>query len=133
MLQKSLPIFRLKFQRSVDDGRISSSDIDIIYPINPLTNLRVNELTLLISPDTPESVRNSVSQRLVDNRQTDVGLSEEDKVRFMIPRSCQSLSEVSAYRDMLSDFINANNVAEPNTSEPAIDTTDKSNSNLSSD
>ena len=95
-------------------------EVEQLFPIDPSTGQVVDLLSQILSTDNP-LLRDSLMSRLETVSPTSSGLSGVDdatKLSLLKPRSCQSLSELADYADVVSSALEQLNVKPKPESEP---------------
>lgn len=90
------------------DGMIDSEEMDVTYPVDPLTGNRQSLVVRALNARTPPALRNQLMasvDTLPPDRELDKHLSDDDKLSLMKPRLCQSRQEIQGYSDYIQDFV----------------------------
>lgn len=131
MIKVNKPAVVPEFPQYINDGRIDSSLNDGLYPIDPVTNLPISDISLLLSPDTPDEVKRLTTERMV-RLPSSSSVDEDTSVRVLIPRSCQSFAERSQFAQYLESVVKDWN-HEFNDSDLSSDNSESTVSDLTSD
>lgn len=90
------------------DGMIDSEEMDVTYPVDPLTGNRQSIVVRALNARTPPVLRNQLMasvETLPPDRELDKHLSDDDKLSLMKPRLCQTRQEVQGYSDYIQNFV----------------------------
>lgn len=88
-------------------GFIDKGEVDVTYPVNPVTGMRETQLSRALDSRTPAIVRNQLLNS-IEQLPPDMdlsGLSDDDKLSVCKSRYCQSRPEMARYYDYLKDNV----------------------------
>lgn len=88
-------------------GFIDNGEVDVTYPVNPVTGMRETQLSRALDSRTPAIVRNQLLNS-IEQLPPDMdlsGLSDEDKLTVCKSKYCQSRPEMARYYDYLKDNV----------------------------
>lgn len=88
-------------------GFIDKVEVDVTYPINPITGMRETQLSRALDSRTPAIVRNQLLNS-IEQLPPDMdlsGLSDEDKLSVCKSRYCQSRPEMANYYHYLQNHV----------------------------
>lgn len=88
-------------------GFIDKGEVDVTYPVNPVTCMRETQLSRALDSRTPAIVRNQLLNS-IEQLPPDMdlsGLSDEDKLTVCKSKYCQSRPEMARYYDYLKDNV----------------------------
>lgn len=88
-------------------GFIDKGEVDVTYPVNPVTGMRETQLSRALDSRTPAIVRNQLLNS-IEQLPPDMdlsGLSDEDKLTVCKSKYCQSRPEMARYYDYLKDNV----------------------------
>lgn len=106
------------------NGFIDNDSLSFVFPLDPISNLPRSDMSLLMSPDTPDEVKIAIEnniQRFPSSFPTD----EETAISTLCPRSCQSLAERQKFSEYLRNVVqNYNNEIQEEVLETKTTTTE---------
>lgn len=107
------------------DGLMDREEMDVTYPVDPLTGNRQSFVVRALNVRTPPALRNqlmSAVDSLPPDKELDKHLTDDDKLDVLKPRYCQTRQEVQSYVDFMNNMVNqdlVNNVP-GQTTEPSV-------------
>lgn len=90
------------------DGMIDSEEMDVTYPVDPLTGNRQSVVVRALNARTPPALRNQLMasvETLPPDKELDKHLSDDDKLDFLKPRYCQTRQEIQGYTDFINNML----------------------------
>lgn len=91
------------------DGMIDSEEMDVTYPVDPLTGNRQSVVVRALNARTPPALRNQLMasvETLPPDRELDKHLTDDDKLDVLKPRYCQTRQEIQSYVDFMNNMVN---------------------------
>ena len=107
------------------DGLMDRQEMDVTYPVDPLTGNRQSLVVRALNARTPPALRNqlmSAVESLPPDKELDKHLTDDDKLDVLKPRYCQTRQEVQSYVDFMNNMVDrdlANSVPR-DTSETSV-------------
>lgn len=126
MRAKYAPSFpRKKTGNPLLDGLMDREEMEVTYPIDPLTGNRQSFVVRALNARTPPALRNqllSSVDSLPPDKELDKHLTDDDKLDVLKPRYCQTRQEVQSYVDFMNNMVDRDlsNSVPRETSEPSV-------------
>ena len=90
------------------DGLMDREEMDVTYPIDPLTGNRQSFVVRALNVRTPPALRNqlmSAVDSLPPDKELDKHLTDDDKLDVLKPRYCQTRQEIQSYVDFMNNMV----------------------------
>lgn len=99
---------RKKTDNPLLDGQMDREELDVTYPVDPMTGNRQSLVVRALNARTPPALRNqllSAVDSLPPDKELDKHLTDDDKLEVLKPRYCQTRQEIQSYVDFMNNIV----------------------------